>query len=113
MITYLFYLILAAALVVYTGGQCYHHGAVFLLDIFNQEEETARTVNRLLLMGYYLVNLGYAVAAAAVGLGATEPYMQVVQVAKHLGTLALILGALHLFNLVALSLIQHHFTRNS
>ena len=64
-ITYMVYLAVSVALTVWVGRALFNNGRVFLVDIFRGNEALASSVNQLLLVGFYLVNLGYVVLTLA------------------------------------------------
>ncbi len=98
-ITYSFYLIITISLTIWVARTLFKNGKVFLIDIFHGNHELADSVNNLLLVGFYLVNLGYAVYTLQV----TNSIVNVQQVIEELsiktGLIILILGAMHFFNL--------------
>ena len=55
------YLSLAIATTVWVGRTLFKHGRIFLLDTFRGNEAFADAINSLLLMGFYLINIGYSV----------------------------------------------------
>ena len=57
--TYIIYLLLSAILVLLVGYWFYHYGEVYIVMLMPQDEATAKLLNGLLLMGYYLLNLGF------------------------------------------------------
>jgi hypothetical protein len=77
----------------------FKNGKIFLIDIFHGNKELADSVNNLLLVGFYLINLGYAVYTLQV----TNSIVNVQQVIEELsikvGFIILILGGMHFFNL--------------
>jgi len=75
------------------------NGEVFLDDVFLDNPRMAQSVNRLLVVGFYLLNLGYALMtlkADVVWPTATEA---IETLAAKLGALLLALGAMHFMNL--------------
>ncbi|MDP4663360.1 MAG: hypothetical protein NWS74_06830 [Salibacteraceae bacterium] len=59
-IAYLIYLPIALFLTYYVARTLFKNGKVFMLDIFKGREEIASATNRLFEMGFYLLNLGFA-----------------------------------------------------
>ncbi len=59
-IAYLIYLPVALFLTYYVARTLFKNGKVFMLDIFKGREEIATATNRLFEMGFYLLNLGFA-----------------------------------------------------
>jgi hypothetical protein len=98
-ITYSFYLIITISLTIWVARTLFKNGKIFLIDIFHGNKELADSVNNLLLVGFYLINLGYAVYTLQV----TNSIVNVQQVIEELsikvGFIILILGGMHFFNL--------------
>ncbi len=59
-VAYLIYLPVAITLTYYVARTLFKNGKVFMLDIFNGRENIALATNRLFEMGFYLLNLGFA-----------------------------------------------------
>ncbi|MFW2383649.1 MAG: hypothetical protein ACN4GZ_18000, partial [Acidimicrobiales bacterium] len=57
---YLVYAVVAVGLVVYLARTLSRNGGLFLKNVFTDEEGLAGAVNQLLVVGFYLLNLGYA-----------------------------------------------------
>ena len=57
---YIAYAIVAVGLTVGLARVLFRSGAVFLEDVFKDTPRMAEAVNRLLVVGFYLLNLGYA-----------------------------------------------------
>jgi hypothetical protein len=98
-ITYTLYLIITIGLTIWVAKTLFKNGKVFLYDIFHGNKELADSVNNLLLVGFYLVNLGYAVYTLQI----REDVLNFQQVLEKLsvktGLIILILGAMHFLNL--------------
>ena len=60
-IAYSIYLPVALALTIWVARTLHTNGKVFLNDIFHQQNELAASVNKLLQVGFYLINIGFAV----------------------------------------------------
>lgn len=60
-IAYSIYLPVALALTIWVARTLHTNGKVFLNDIFHQQNELAASVNKLLQVGFYLINVGFAV----------------------------------------------------
>lgn len=99
LLVYGVYLPVTVLLTVWVARTLFKNGRLFLVDIFHGNEQLADSVNKLLLTGFYLVNIGYATLT----LRTTEPvnsYQGSVETLSiKIGTIILILGAMHFFNL--------------
>ena len=98
-ITYCFYLVITIALTVWVARTLFKNGKVFLIDIFHGNKELADSVNNLLLVGFYLVNIGYAVYTLQVTSSITNFQEVIEKLSLKIGLIILILGAMHFFNL--------------
>jgi hypothetical protein len=95
---YIAYAVTAVPLTVYLARTLFKHGAVFLEDVFKDNPKLADAVNRLLVVGFYLLNLGYA--ALIMKSRGGETVVEAVEVlAWKLGALLISLGVVHFFNL--------------
>lgn len=57
---YLIYLPIAIALTTFVSNNLFKNSKIFMLDIFNQQEEIALATNKLFKIGFYLLNIGFA-----------------------------------------------------
>ena len=98
-ITYTLYLVITIGLTIWVAKALFRNGKVFLYDIFHGNKILADSVNNLLLVGFYLVNLGYAIYTLRIN----EEVLNFQQVLEKLsiktGLIILILGAMHFLNL--------------
>jgi hypothetical protein len=99
-VTYAVYLLVSIALTIWVARVLFNNGRIFLIDIFHGNTPLADSVNKLLLVGFYLVNIGY-VSLALKESGALNDARVVIEVLSYkLGTIILILGAMHFLNLI-------------
>lgn len=57
---YLVYLPIVIGLTTYVSNNLFRNGKIFMLDIFNQREDIAFATNKLFKIGFYLLNIGFA-----------------------------------------------------
>jgi hypothetical protein len=96
------YLVYAAAgigLTIWLARTLFKSGEVFLEDVFADNPRMAAAVNRLLVVGFYLLNLGYAFVMLKAGHEVANTTEAVETLAMKLGSLLLALGGLHMCNL--------------
>ena len=99
-VTYAVYLLVSIALTIWVAKVLFNNGRIFLVDIFHGNTPLADSVNKLLLVGFYLVNIGY-VSLALKESGALTDARGVIEVLSYkLGTIILILGGMHFLNLI-------------
>ncbi len=61
--TYIVYIALSIPLTVWVAQTLHKNGRVFLVDSFRGNERLADSVNHLLVVGFYLINIGYVALA--------------------------------------------------
>src|SRR5215471_292632 len=63
MFCYFSYLAISIALTIWVARTLHRNGRVFLIDAFRGNVDLADSVNQLLVVGFYLVNIGYIALA--------------------------------------------------
>lgn len=109
---YLVYLVVTIPLTVWVGRALYRHGATFLVDVFRGDEKVATAVNQLLVIGFYLLNLGY-VAVFMKGDAVTDGTDLIENVVRKIGAVAIVLGVVHLFNLWVFNALREKALRRA
>ena len=104
--TYLAYLALAVPITLWVGNTLRRNGRVFLLDVFDGDEELSSAVNHLLVVGFYLVNLGYVSIALKTSETVGNAQQAIETLSVKVGTVVLLLGVLHLANLFVLNTLR-------
>ena len=97
--TYLLYLLITISLTIWVARTLFKNGKIFSIDIFHGNKELADSVNNLLLVGFYLINIGYAVYTLQVSSSITNAQEVIEGLSLKVGLIILILGAVHFFNL--------------
>ncbi|MEU6057536.1 hypothetical protein [Streptomyces sp. NPDC047097] len=109
-IAYIVYLLVSVGLTVWVARTLSRNGRVFLADVLHGNEKLADAVNHLLVVGFYLVNLGFV----ALHLSQDDPVADARQLFEalsvKLGVVLLILGVLHLANVYVLNRIRRRGT---
>ncbi|MCX4995500.1 hypothetical protein OG739_22655 [Streptomyces longwoodensis] len=105
-IAYVIYLVVSIALTVWVARTLSRNGRVFLADVLHGDEKLADAVNHLLVVGFYLVNLGF-VALYLSGDDTIEDARGVFEaLSTKLGVVLLVLGVMHLGNVYVLNRIR-------
>lgn len=102
-ITYMVYLAISIALTVWVGHTLHKNGRVFLVDVFHGNEQLADSVNHLLVVGFYLINLGYVSLALKLGYSLASAREGIEALSVKVGMVLLVLGGMHFFNLFIFS----------
>lgn len=97
------YLLVSLAVTVLVARTLFTAGQHFLDDVFHGDRPLALTVNRFLVVGFYLVNAGLI----GILLTREKPVEELAGfiefLAARLGLVLIILGLIHFWNLVVLS----------
>ncbi|NUT36425.1 MAG: hypothetical protein HOV79_25500 [Hamadaea sp.] len=99
---YVAYLVVTIALTVWVARSLFRNGKVFLKDAL-ADEELAESVNKLLVVGFYLLNLGYVALAMKTTNTIADTTEAVENLATKLGLVMLALGGIHFFNIFVLT----------
>jgi hypothetical protein len=105
-ITYLLYLVASIGITVFVGLALSRSGRTFLLDIFGGNDSLAEAVNRLLVVGFYLLNLGFVTLTLRATGEITSARQAVQLLSVKIGEMLLVIGALHFANLVILTRLR-------
>lgn len=95
------YLLISIALTVWVARVLSGTGETFLVRCFGHDEDLARSTNRLLVIGFYLVNLGFI----CLRLGNWTPAADqlVGELGVRIGVTLLVLGGMHFFNMLMIA----------
>lgn len=96
------YLVISIAMTFWVARTLSRNGEVFLIRCFGQDEALARSTNHLLVVGFYLVNLGF-VGVRMAGWVLPPGESLVAYVGSKIGMTLLILGAMHFLNMMMIA----------
>lgn len=96
---YTAYFLVSLAMTIWVARTLHKNGRLFLLDAFSGNRELADSVNHLLLVGFYLVNIGFILLFLRVGPKPNDVVEGVEYVSTKLGIVILVLGGMHFFNM--------------
>jgi len=90
-------------IIIVVGNTCYRNGNIYVMELLPGHEELCLRINKILLLGYYLINIGYA-ATMLVGWDTITTMPQLVEVlAVKSAIIICILSALHYLNIFLLT----------
>ena len=98
-ITYTIYIILSLAITIWVGTTLFRNGRVFLLEAFQNNKDVADSVNQLLLMAFYLLNIGFISLFLHFGSKPTNWVESVEYISIKIGVVLVVAGGIHLFNM--------------
>ncbi len=101
--TYAAYLVITVGMTVWVARTLSKNGLVFLVDAFDDREDLAGSINHLLVVGFYLINLGYVSLALRFGTRPTNLVEAIEYLSTKVGLALLVLGAMHFFNMYVIA----------
>ncbi|GAA4701082.1 hypothetical protein [Nocardioides conyzicola] len=104
--TYVVYLLLTLPLTVWVATTLSRNGRVFLEDVFAGNEDLTDAVNRLLVVGFYLLNLGFVVLFLRISDPVEELGGLFDTLSVKVGVVMLTLGVLHFLNVYVFNAIR-------
>lgn len=100
---YVIYLPIAVGLTLFVARILFKNAKVFMMDIFNGREEIALSTNKLFEVGFYLINIGFALKIMEIVDKYKNPLdtgQEVVEILAHkLGGFSIYLGIMLFLNL--------------
>ncbi|MDX3376685.1 hypothetical protein PV390_20020 [Streptomyces sp. ME02-6991-2A] len=105
-VAYVLYLLISVALTVWVARTLSRNGRVFLADVLHGNEKLAEAVNHLLVVGFYLVNLGFVTLYLKNADGVADARELFEALSVKVGVVLLVLGVMHLGNVYVLSRIR-------
>ncbi len=100
---YLAYLLISILLTVWVARTLHKNGRIFLVDCFGGREAMADSVNHLLVVGFYLINIGYVVLALKTDTPPADVQQVIENLSSKVGIVLLVLGGMHFLNLFVFS----------
>ena len=105
-ITYLIYLLISIGMTIWVARTLHKNGRIFLVDSLHGNESLADSINHLLVVGFYLINIGYVTLALRYGIKPTSMQEAIEFLSTKVGLVLLVLGVMHFFNFYIISRIR-------
>ena len=102
-LTYSLYLVISIALTIWVARTLSKNGRIFLVDCFHGNADLADSVNHLLVVGFYLINVGFIALFLKLGIQIEAPQGVFEALSGKVGVVLLVLGGMHFFNLFVFS----------
>lgn len=106
---YISYPVICAALIFWLARILNRSGAIFLHDCFGDKEVLIRSIGHLLNVGFYLMSFGYVAVSVRISWNSWQGQSLAEVLDFELGEIGgflLLLGAVHLFNLLLLAIFR-------
>jgi hypothetical protein len=117
-VAYIIYLLVTYLITVKVGNVFYKNGRLYILSLLRGDEQLTDFINKILLVGYYLTNLGYATIMLTQWSTITTFTALIASVCTMAGRIILSLAIVHFVNMLAIYFIGkrqqilHHPTNN-
>lgn len=101
-IGYFIYLPIVIALTIFVSKMLFKNGKLFMIDIFKGKENIALATNKLFEIGFYLINIGFALFTMKIFYYGGDPMSSQTLIeilSKKIGGFTIYLGIMLFFNL--------------
>ncbi|MEZ4803920.1 MAG: hypothetical protein R2852_00125 [Bacteroidia bacterium] len=112
-ISYVIYLPITAWITIYVGKVCFVNGRAYLNQILHNRSELVNSINSSLLLGYYLLNIGYAATMLSFWPEIHDFQNLILELSRRIGLIIISLGLMHYFNLTVTYLISKKINKQS
>ena len=109
---YLIYLTISITLTVWVARTLHKNGRIFLVDSFLGNQDLADSVNHLLVVGFYLVNIGFVTLALRYGEKPIDPQSALEILSTKVGLVLVVLGFMHFTNIFVFSRMRRRGVNN-
>jgi hypothetical protein len=96
---YIAYILISLMLTVWVARTLHRNGRIFLVEAFHGNEAMADSVNHLLVVGFYLINIGFITLALKYGDKPNDMQEAIEFLSTKVGLVLVVLGGMHFFNL--------------
>ena len=96
---YLIYLPIVLTLTIFVAHTLFKNGKIFMLDIFNGREEIASATNKLFEVGFYLLNIGFALLILRFKMDLENKQIMIEALSYKIGGFSIYLGIMLFFNM--------------
>jgi len=104
---YIIYLIITAIIIIYVGNLCYTNGKIFIQNLLKKNKVLANQINKLMLIGYYLLNIGYCFATI-ISWEIIDTTLKLIEIVSFkISLIILIIAIMHYINIFMLNKYIH------
>lgn len=101
--TYLGYIGLSLGITFWVGRTLNRNGRIFLLENYADKPQLADAINQMLLVGFYLINIGYIAYTMRIRGDRPQDWAQGLEfLSTKIGAMAIVLGVMHFGLMMAL-----------
>lgn len=96
---YIIYLTITSIIIIKVGRNCYQNGNVFVSQLIPDHENLCQKINQLLLIAYYLLNIGYCAMTLISWYKILSIHQLMEVIAFKSATIIITIAILHYFNI--------------
>jgi len=96
---YALYIVISIIITVFVSKTLSRNGEVYLIDGFNGNEVLAKSVNHMLVVGFYLLNVGFVLLRMETALTINEVDALLLYLSSNIGIVLFVLGIMHFINM--------------
>jgi hypothetical protein len=111
--SYLLYLAISIAITVWVARSLSKNGRIFLVNSFHGNAELADSINHLLVVGFYLINIGYVTLSMRTSAELETVRHAVELITDKIGLVLLVLGVMHFGNLYIFNRLRNKRAQSS
>jgi len=101
LLSYLIYFLITVPIIFYVGWKCFTVGKIYLLNVLT-DITICSSINRILLIGYYLMNIGYVTFSLSEGLDIETSELFIASILTKLSKTLLLIAIMHYINIFLL-----------
>ena len=101
--THVSYLVISVSVTIWVARTLRKHGMIYLSDKTDSKPEVAESFSNLLIVGFYLINLGFESLALKYGGAAHDTVSAIELLSTKIGFVLLCLGAMHFITVAVLT----------
>lgn len=111
--SYFTYLAVTVPLTIWVASTLSSNGRVFLEDVFTENADLADAINKLLVVGFYLLNVGFVLLYLRTGGLVSDLSSLIEEVSVKVGVVMVVLGLIHFTNVYVFNAIRRRVRMES
>ena len=112
--TYLAYILVSLGITVWVGRTLNRNGRIFLMENYADKPQLADAINQMLLVGFYLINIGYIAYTMRIRGEGPNSWAQGLEfLSTKIGAMAIVLGVMHFGLMFALQAYANAATKKT
>jgi hypothetical protein len=109
-LSYIIYFCITYYITFYIGRECYRNGYYYILELYDHNHDLSISVNKMLLVGYYLVNFGFILHSLSCWTEIVDFEEMIEFILPKIGAIMLVLSFLHFGNIFSLIIFKKYFS---